>query len=526
MATFADTLTDDEVKDLVAKHGRDKAIAFMDLDENSPDEAIKAIFGAPVSGAPFEAGVHAAPETALVHGMTSDEGGRLAGGIGSLLGVAAPFVAAGPAGAIPVAGGLLAAGLGGYGAEKGIEKSGLGDLLKQSSDYYRGALPKYNESDAQHPIMGGTAYNMVGNMANELSPNGINANIVEAGPGLAALVAGGKAAELGTGATQGLGRLLTGSPKVPVGQEANALLSTIEDTHGRITPVGKEGPAPIPQVKRTGEFRDVLATGRNELGAPVKVAKEAAYNAIETPKDLSQKMNDVVMQGLVEKGNAKGMMGNFDPQFSKSPEASADILSTMKQASGKIDSIDKAKALQEQFAGKAAAIRQRLNGTSPNKAVSPEADVYDSASKAIDKYIKSLIPQSERSALESANAPFSAYANIQDLALKANNADGEFNPKKFRALWNSQKDAARAKMDPEGKIEALLKQGDDGLGARLLQVAKQAGNAKFSSALETLVSKKPKLPIRYNAQPKPPISQGPLVQSGGLAGLLGSRTAQ
>lgn len=494
MAQIGDTLSDDEVRSLVSKYGREKAAAFMTLDENAPDSQFQDIhnYGYSIPGVSTE---RAHP------GMTEDQLAGGAGKLGASAGVLAPLVEGATTGTFLPAAGGLGIGLGtGLATDYALKKTGLTPLLERKAAELRAGMPEPQHAGGS----GAVALNFLDRLLNETTPRGMAANALEAAPTLASSATGALAGLGGTKLSGLLSEGLLGKPKVPTGQEAGALLAAMGKEHPVVAAPGEEGglttllQPKAPNPRTTGELREAMQAGRDIRGKRVGAAKEAAYAATELPADFERGIGTAVMEGLTGQGNAKGMMGEFDPQFSKSPKASADVIQTIKEAAGKLDSLDKLRAIQSQFDAKAAQARQAVNAMNPSKAVSPEADVYSSVSKSLDKYIKGLLPAGPRASLEAANRPFSGYGDLQQIALRSS-AGGKLSPAKFKALWDTKTPAQQAKMDPNGTIRAMLDQGGANIGPRLWEAIKQLPNV--GRALKPL-TKQGKLPVRFN---KPPV---------------------
>lgn len=471
---------------------------------------------------------YAAPKSAPVTAMPTgdqmaDTTAKGLGGIGALLGTAAPFVAASAEGAplLPVGVALGTAGLAGYGAKKVLDAAGTTQMLNNAADKLEGPegpYHAYQESDVKHPIIGGTAANMIADLGSATRPAALAGEALRAIPEGASALAGGIAAPLAEAGYSGLGRLLAGPKKVSDAETGNALLQALNSTHG----------TPNPPVSDTGQFRAAMLEGKNALGKPVEAARQAAYDAAAVPADLPGYFNQAVGEGLTKGGNANGMMGKFNPLFSRSPSASQDILSTASAATPEMNSLEKARAIQGQFSDQAAKLRQQLQGLSPGKVKSPEADVYGNVAGSIDNAIKSLIPSEQRQALEKANSPYSAFEDMRQMLQKANSG-GQVSASKAKALWDTKTPKQKAKMDPEGYFDKIFKTQDPGLIQKLwsgITSIPKAGLAKtigYGNGLGSLLSEPVSPRFQLNAPIPPNAPAAPLAVSGGIAGLLGGR---
>ena len=457
--------------------------------------------------------------------MTADQAAGALNKVGAAAGVAAPFLAASAADApmLPVAAGLGAAGLVGAGVKKASDAMGLTSLLQKGSDaLMQGGQKPGAWFPTVEPHSTSVPWNMIGNMGNELSPRGILANGLTAIPDTAAALAGGLAAGPAEEGAQGLGRLLLGTPKVPLDQSGNAVLQALQKTHGTAAP----------DVSTTGQFRDALNAGRDQMGAPVKAAQAAADASAKVPTDFPSAFDQAVQAGLQQ---GTKVPGNLNAAFSKDPAtaraiqaAVGDAQDTLPNGNG-VDSIAKARALQGQFSQEAARLRQPVLGAAGSKVNAPGADVYSNVAGSIDTAIKGMMTPAGRQGLEAANAPFSSFADAQTLFQKAN-TKGQFDPSKAKALWDTLSPAKQAKMDPSGYFGKLMDTGDpgvisklgDALGAAVRLPLKLAGRG---NGLGALLSQPTSSGFQF-AAPQVNAPTAAMQAGGGLSGLLGAQASQ
>ena len=417
---------------------------------------------------------------------------------------------------LPAAAGLAGAAGVGYGAKKLMDAAGTTDMLNRGADALRAGTHDYQESDVNHPIIGGTAANMIANLGGTNGLRRLGANALTAVPDSAAMLAGAAAGGPIAEGAQGIGQLLWGSPKVPLTESGNAVLGALDKTYGTNSP----------KVKDTGEFRAAMDANRSTLGAPVEAAKEAAYDSATMPKNFSGFVNQAIGKGLVEGGNAKGAMGKFEPIFSKNPQASKDVLATAQEATPGMNSMEKARAIQGQFAQTAADLRKPLNAPPGTKVKSPAADIYSNVAGSIDEALKSLMTDEGRQGLEAANNKFSPFAKAHEFFQKAN-AGGDFSAAKSKALWDTLKPAERAKMDPQGHLAKIMDTGNPGLITKLAEgigsVAKiplkTVGLGRLANGIESLITSSPKNAFRFNA---PAVAPQVPAAAGGIAGAYGA----
>lgn len=457
------------------------------------------------------------------------------GGIGSLLGVAAPIVA-GEA-VIPAVGGLVGAGLVGAGTKAVLDKAGTTQMLNNAADKLEGPegpYHAYQESDVKHPIIGGTAANMIANLGSATRPAALAGESLRAIPEGAATLAGGLAAPGAAQLTGGIGKLLTrgeGLPfvsnavsdaliprsKVPLGQEGPAIVNTLADMHG--TPSLPAGAAPD-----FGTMKQALQGGGQQLGAAVGAAKGPAFAAVN-PEGLGSAVQGAIQSAMTENpGNFPGAAaGAVNPRLSIDPKA-AKVLAGHMAAAEDIQTPEEAANIQTQLYKAAQMARKK---TSPS---SPVAALYERAAGKIGEAIQSSIPGPQLEALQAANKPFGDFRDIQKLALASADSRGNVDPQKFLAGWNTMTPAERAAADPNGQIAALVKQPNaGGFGDRLTQALTSLGDLHVGTGLGQLLLGKnlAQPPVRFNApQPVAATAQAypnTLQQSGGIAGLLGGR---
>lgn len=296
MATFGDTLTDDEVKQLVAKHGRDKVVALMDLDEHATDEQIKSLMGgsgappspqspemstgdALVANTPLLPDAIALAQGKYTEGGAADTAGRVAGDVGQAAGLAAPFAAMGTAAMAPVAAGV------GLGALTGaaLEKTGVSPYLRTEANKVRAQVPAvepFVESD--NPVIKALQYaKSIGFQV----PNEAKATAIDLAPTALAM--------LGSGAALKGINALQSKPNLGKAPGAAGLL---QEYGGKITPAMEQyaqkgqrsGMAPA--IENLGRANP-LTSGMLERTDKANVGAIKDYTAKTLPENLNVGQN-------------------------------------------------------------------------------------------------------------------------------------------------------------------------------------------------------------------------------------------
>jgi hypothetical protein len=267
------------------------------------------------------------------------------------------------------------------------------------------------------------------------------------------------ASALGKGA---LGLNPAAGAAVPKGQEAQALLNLARQNFALPESVT------LPEgAINQGALKGILAQGRSALGASKGAAQDAAYAAAQ--QNLSSAPGGAgALPALLQKaiGSTVQKFGGGEvPALAESPEAAATLGKLSKDVVPQVDTLEKANALQRQLASQAAAARNPLAPTAP------QANMLGNAATNVDSVIKSFIPEGdELNNLNAANQKFSSFANLQKMAMKASDSQGNFNPKTFFKAWNVLTPQDKAKMfSPEqsSAIDALLKQPQPGALTKL-----------------------------------------------------------
>lgn len=480
MATFADSLTDDEIRGLVQKHGREKVIKFLDMDENAPDEEIKAVFGVPQAdpnaGVPlFTRAVEGAEKVATNPATAATAAG---------LGLAAPIAGAATTGApmLPVIGGLAA----------GMGAGALADLAMgvrvpftegtTKEHLLRGAsgLREMAERRSPSPQSPSVGWNFAQNLAREVTMPELGlANLFEAAPTLAASYAGGKGA---LAAARGM----TPS-RVSPEQAPGALLDQLSKQYGTPpAPMAKPGLfAPM----TSGELAASLKAGSEPLGVAVRQAKKEAYAAAKVPEALGETVRGAIRAGMSSRGVPR-QGADFVPALSKSPEAAKKLLAISEKTAPRVRTMEEARSLQARITEEAKKARR-----GPERS-SEKAAVFEGAAGTIDRVLKSMIPQPQRGALEAANKPFSGYARIEEMALKSTDARGNFSPQRFVKQWNSMTPEQKSRYFEPEQIKAwnaLTKQ-EPGVLRRGWEALKGLRNTVSGAAVEPA-------PVLFNVPP-------------------------